>query len=95
MIEKKNIFDQIMKFKHKKAARIFKAKADFLAEYLYMFFNEAIESSVFLPSLKQINITPVFKKGSILSILSKQLYSYFGNIKFQFGFGSGFSTQHC
>ena len=74
MIEKKNIFDQIMKFKHKKAARIFKAKADFLAEYLYMFFNEAIESSVFLPSLKQTNITPVLKKGSILPMISKKIH---------------------
>lgn len=52
MIEKKNIFDQIMKYKDKKATQIFKSNADFLAERLCIFFNEAIESSVFLPSLK-------------------------------------------
>ena len=74
MIEKKNIFDQIMKYKDKKATQIFKANADFLAERLCIFFNEAIELSVFLPSLKQTNITPVLKKGSILPMISKKIH---------------------
>lgn len=74
MIEKKNIFDQIMKYKDKKATQIFKANADFLVERLCIFFNEAIESSVFLPSLKQTNITPVLKKGSILPMISKKIH---------------------
>ena len=50
IIEKKDIFDRIMKLKHKKAAqdpdipvKVLKEKADFFAEYLYIFFNEAIE----------------------------------------------------
>ena len=71
IIEKENIFDQIMKLKHKKATqdsdipvKVLKENADFLAEYLYIFFNEAIESSKFLSSLKQANITAVFKKCS-------------------------------
>ena len=74
MIEKKNIFDQIMKYKDKKATQIFKANADFLVERLCIFFNEAIESSVFLPSLKQTNITSVLKKGSILPMISKKIH---------------------
>ena len=74
MIEKKNIVDQIMKYKDKQATQIFKANADFLAERLCIFFNEATESSVFLPSLKQTNITPVLKKGSILPMISKKIH---------------------
>ena len=56
---------------HKKATqdsdipvKVLKENADFFAEYFYIFFNEAIESSKFPSSLKQANITPVFKKGS-------------------------------
>ena len=61
IIEKKDIFDQIMKLKHKKATqdsdipvKVLKENADFFAEYLYMFFNEAIESSKFLSSLNKL-----------------------------------------
>ena len=71
LIEKKDIFDQIMKLKHKKATqdsdipvKFLKENATFSAEYLYMFFNETIESSKLPSSLKQANITPVFEKGS-------------------------------
>ena len=96
-----------MKLKHKKATqdsdipvKILKENADFFAEYLYIFFNEAIELSKFPSSLKQAYITPVFSKKqkenyrpvSILSviskifeeILSKQLYIYFENILSKF-----------
>ena len=78
-----------MKLKHKKATQdpdipvnVLKENAIFFAKYLYIFFNEAAESSKFLSSLKPANITSVFKKGSrnqkenyipvnILSIISK------------------------
>ena len=60
-----------MKLKLKKAtqdsvipAKALKENAAFFAEHLYIFFNEAIESSKFPSSWKQANITPVFKKGS-------------------------------
>ena len=69
IIEKKDIFDQIMKLKHKKATqgsdihvKVLKENAGFFAKYLYIFFNEAVESSKFPSSLKQTNITPAFKK---------------------------------
>ena len=69
IIEKKDIFDQIMKLKHKKATqgsdisvKVLKENAVFFAKYLYTFFNEAVESSKFPSSLKQANITPAFKK---------------------------------
>ena len=65
-IEKKDIFDQIMKLKHKKATqdpdisvKVFKENGEIFAEYLYIFFNEGK-----FPLLKQAIITPVFKKGS-------------------------------
>ena len=60
-----------MKLKHKKATqdsdipvKVLKESADIFAEFLYIFFNEAIVSSKFPSSLKQCNITPVFRKGS-------------------------------
>lgn len=43
---------------------LFKEKADFFADYIYVFFNEAIESSKFPCSLQLADITSVFKKGS-------------------------------
>ena len=78
-----------MKVKYKKATqdsdipvKVLRENADFFAGYLYIFFNEAIESSKFSSLLKQANITRVFKKGcrnqkenyrpvSILPIISK------------------------
>ena len=65
-----------MKLKHKKVTHnsgipvkvlkktfCLKEKA-FCRISLHIFFNETIESSKFPTSLKQANITPVFKKGS-------------------------------
>ena len=68
-----------------------KENGDFFAEYLYIFFNEAIESSKFPSSLKQANITPVFKRGSrnqkenyrpvnILPIISKIFEKILGKL---------------
>ena len=58
-----------MKLKHKKATqgsdipvKVLKEIAGFFAKYLYIFFNEAVESSKFPSSLKQANIKPAFKK---------------------------------
>ena len=102
-----------MKLKHKKTTqdsgipvKVLKENADFFAEYLYIFFNEAIESSKFPSSLKQANITPVFKKGSrnqkenyrpviILPTISKIFGKILSKQKFQCGFRKGFSTQDC
>ena len=60
-----------MKFKHKKTTqdsdipvKVLEQKAAFFAEYSYIIFNKAIESSKFPSSLKKTNITPVFKKGN-------------------------------
>ena len=54
IIEKKDFFNQITKLKNKKATqdsnipvKVLKGNADFFAEYLYIFFNIAIESSNF------------------------------------------------
>lgn len=41
-----------------------KENADIFTEYLYVFFNEAIESTKSSPSLKLANITTVLKKIS-------------------------------
>ena len=58
-----------MKVKYKKATqdsdipvKVLRENAEFFAEYLYIFFNEAIESSKFSSLLKQANIARVFKK---------------------------------
>lgn len=40
-----------------------KENADFFTEYLYVFFNEAIESTKSSPSLKLANITTVLKQN--------------------------------
>ena len=37
---------------------------DLLADFLYPAFNECIETGKFASCLKQVDITPVFKKGS-------------------------------
>ena len=57
-----------MKLKHKKLSqdyaipvKVLKENADFLAEYLYIFFNKVTELSKFPSWLKNANITAVFK----------------------------------
>ena len=54
--------------------RLFKEKADSLADYIYVFFNEVLWSSKFPCSLQLADITPVFKKGS--KNLKKNYSSY-------------------
>ena len=80
-----------MKLKHKKTSqnnlyvipvKVLKENADFLIEYLYIFFNKVTELSKFPSWLKNANITAVFKNYhrnqeenyrpiSILPIISK------------------------
>ena len=43
--------------------KIIKENADIFADILLASFNDSVEKSNFPSSLKQANITPVFKKG--------------------------------
>ena len=72
--------------------------------------NRCIDEGKFPSSLKNADVTPIYKKVtyrpvSILPTLSKvyekilhsQIYTYFNNIfsKFLCGYRKGYSTQHC
>ena len=53
IIEMEYIFDRVIKLKHKRATqtsdnsvKVLKENGDCFAEYLYLFINEAIESSI-------------------------------------------------
>ena len=62
--------------------RILKQNSDIFGSYICDFFNECVDKGVFQPIIKNVNITPVFKKAfrgskgnyrpvSILPIISK------------------------
>ena len=62
--------------------KIIQQNSDIFADFIFTSFNQAVANSIFPPSLKHADITPVFKKGdrnlrdnyrpvSILSNISK------------------------
>ena len=88
-IDKKTVLNEIKKLKLSKAAqdsdipvKILKENSDFFAEYIYLRFNEAVDSSKFADFFKYVDITAGFKQGlqnqannyrpiSILPVISK------------------------
>ena len=46
--------------------RIFKPNLDIFTGALYSEFNKSLETSVFPPTMKLVNVTPVYKKGNRL-----------------------------
>ena len=70
-VDKNTVLKEIKKFNSNKAVqdtdipvKILKENAEFFAEYIYLQFNEAIESPKFPDFFKFANITPAFKQGS-------------------------------
>ena len=64
------VYKEIRKLSQHKSAhstdisiRVLKENADIFADYICGFFNESIKKSTFPSILKNVNITPVFKKG--------------------------------
>ena len=97
-IDKKTVLNGIKKLKFSKAVqdsdipvKILKENSDFFAEYIYLQFNEAVDSSKFADFFKYV-ISKIFEK-----IFCRQLLNHFDNIlsKFQCGFRKGYSPQHC
>ena len=88
-IDKKTVLNEIKKLKLSKAVqdsdipvKILKENSDFFAEYIYLQFNEAVDSSKFADFFKYADITAGFKQGlrnqannyrpiSILPVISK------------------------
>ena len=88
-IDRKKIFNELQKLKNKKACqgsdipvKIIKENINIITDFIYNNFNNSLFSSYFLSSLKNADITPVFKKMdyenvkiyspvSILPVLSK------------------------
>ena len=70
-VDKDTVLKEIKKLNSNKAVqdtdipvKILKENAEFFAEYIYLQFNEAIESPKFPDFFKFANITPAFKQGS-------------------------------
>ena len=70
-MDKNTVLKEIKKLNSNKAVqdtdipvKILKENAEFFAEYIYLHFNEAIESPKFPDFFKLANITPAFKQGS-------------------------------
>ena len=70
-MDKNTVLKEIKKLNSNKAVqdtdipvKILKENAQFFAEYIYLQFNEAIESPKFPDFFKFANITPAFKQGS-------------------------------
>ena len=62
--------------------------SDIFADLLYQNFNDAIATSVFPQDLKNVNITPVFKKGDRNSKTNSRSVSILPNVSkiYQRGF---------
>ena len=44
--------------------KVIKSNSDIFTDALYFEFNRSLEKSVFPPSMKLANVTPVYKKGN-------------------------------
>ena len=70
-VDKNNVLKEIKKSKFNKAVqdsdipvKVLKENAHFFADYIYLQFNEAVDSSKFADFFKSADIAAVFKQGS-------------------------------